>query len=145
VITRRRFVQGATAASLSVAGVGILVRVLSRRYDFQRLGPYAPLFEGAVGSEAMDAEVAAIGSEYLTRIPGVRDPLGLLRELSPLGLGDAQDGDPDAVAMRLRDDVQARIQTDFRNGALLRLRGYFVPESLAKFCAAVFLALAEAD
>lgn len=140
MITRRRFVQVAAPLSLVVAGAGMQVRLLPRRDDVTGLERYSPLLDRAVASDATTAAVAEIGTEYLKQVPGAHDPLALLRELSSLDLRDSRGANPRSVARRLRDDVYARIQTDLRSGALLRLKGYFVTESLAKFCAAVFLA-----
>lgn len=140
MITRRRFIRVAAPLSLVAAGVGMLVRLLSRRDDLHGLEVYATLLEGAVASDATNAAVAEIGTEYLRQVPGAHDPLALLRELSPLDLRNLRGANPGSVARRLRADVYTRIQTDLKRGSLLRLKGYFVPESLAKFCAAVFLA-----
>jgi hypothetical protein len=140
LISRRRFALGAAAAAMSAAGTGLLVRSLQGR-PFQHLGPYAALLEQVVAEKSTRVEMLGIGNEYL-RSHASRDALSLLRELAPVDLQTAL-GDAEVTARRLREAGQARIRDDFERGALLRLNGYFLPESLAKLCAAAVLALRE--
>lgn len=143
MITRRRFALGAAAVAISAAGTGLLVRSLQGR-RFRHLGPYAALLEQVVAEESTKVEMLRIGNEYLRQSQGSRDALSLLRELVPADLLRAP-SDAAVTARQLRDAAQARIRGDFERGALLRLNGYFIPESLAKLCAAAVLALRESD
>jgi hypothetical protein len=145
MITRRRAIQSALAMALLAAGVKVGVRLPFSRADLRQLGPYSTLLENLLAHEAMGPEVAAIGRDYLTRVAGDRDVHELLQELAPLERHQIGNRAPEVLARRLRDDIHADVRDDFGKGALVVLRGYFVPESLAKFCAVAFLTLGSPD
>ena len=145
MITRRRAIHGALAMALLAAGVKVGIRLPFSRADLTHLGPYSALLENLLSHDAMSPEVAAIGRDYLARVAGTRDVHELLQELAPLDGHEPGTRAPEALASRLRDDIHAVVRDDFGKGALVVLRGYFVPESLAKFCAVAFLTLGSSD
>jgi hypothetical protein len=108
-------------------------RLMRRRYE--------PLLSELVRGEAIGSEILEIGKDYLSKNPGQTDPLLLLRELSDVDLAQFERAGLSSAVDSIRAGVTARMKNDAARGNFVNMNNYIVPNSFAKFCAALFLIL----